>query len=304
MNNSRIAIIGAGDVGATTAYAILLKNIACEILLVDANQMHCKGQVLDLCDALPFYRSSTVRQATLQEAGSADIILIAAGARQKPGQSRTELLTANYTIMTSIIDGLQPISPDTIIIVISNPVDILTEFVQAKAGLPRNQVFGSGTLLDSLRLRGLLKEKTGIAEQSIQAFILGEHGDTQFPVWSSASIAGIPITQFPGITQPLLDEYANQSRQKAYDIIACKQATYFGVAACVANMCESILFNQRHVMPISTYLSNLGVCLSVPCVLGRGGIEQILRQGLDASELEKLAISAQAIKTIRDSIQG
>lgn len=303
MKNSRIAIIGAGDVGATTAYAILLKNIACEILLVDANQMHCKGQVLDLCDALPFYRSSTIRQATLKEAGSADIILIAAGARQKPGQSRTELLTTNYAIMSSIINDMQPLSPDSIIIVISNPVDILTEFIQNKAGLPRNQVFGSGTLLDSLRLRGLLKQKTGIAEQSIGAFILGEHGDTQFPVWSSASIAGIPITQFPGLTQPLLDEYANQARQKAYDIIACKEATYFGVAACVANMCESILFDKREIVPLSTYLSDLGVCLSLPCVLGSSGIEQVLRQGLDASELKKLAISAQAIKTIRDSTQ-
>ncbi len=296
MGRSRIAIIGAGSVGSTTAYAIMLKNIAAEIMLVDVNEVRCKGEVLDLADALPFYCTSTLSQAKPKDAGAADIIIIAAGARQKQGQTRAELIHSNHGIMSSIIKEMSPLNPEAIIIIISNPVDVLTQLVQNLSGLPRNQVFGSGTLLDSLRLCGLIKQKIGISEQSIQAFVLGEHGDTQFPAWSCSTIAGISLTQFPGITQQILDELAQEACQKAYTIIACKEATYFGVAACVASMCESVLFDQKRIMPLSTYIPEFDVCLSVPVVLGASGVEQVLLQVLSPAEREKLAISTAAVK--------
>lgn len=300
MNSSciRIAIIGAGSVGSTTAYALMLKNIAAEIMLVDIDCTRCMGEVLDLEDAASLQQSASIRQASIKEAGAADIILLAAGARQQVRQSRTQLLDANKEVISSIIKQMQPINKQALIIVISNPVDIMTRLVQITSGLPTNQVFGSGTILDSLRLRVLLKQKIGIAEQSIHAYILGEHGDTQFPVWSSATIAGIPITQFSGLTQSILDTCADQARQKVYDIIACKQATYFGVATCVAVMCEAILCNTKQILPLSTYVSDLDVCLSVPCVLGRNGIEQILLDGLNGLEREQLAASARVLKEV------
>jgi len=299
MNLSKIAIIGAGSVGTTTAYALILQNTAAEIILVDANEIRCRGEILDLSDALPFSQTTLVQAGTITDAAQADIIIIAAGARQKPGQSRIELLAANKNSISSIIAQMKPIAPHAIIIMVSNPLDVLTLHVQELAGLPRNQIFGTGTFLDSLRLRELIAQKIKIAEKSVHAYILGEHGDTQFPAWSLAHVDGVPLTQFPHLTMPILENLATQARDKAYEIISCKDATFFGIATCVAKMCQAILFDQKLVLPLSTYQEKYGVCLSMPAVLGKHGIEKQLDVILTKEEQVRLEASAEALKKNR-----
>lgn len=298
MKQSRIAIIGAGAVGATTAYALILKNCAAEILLVDVDEQRCLGEIFDLSDALPFSNCSSIRRGTTQEAGQADIIIIAAGQRQKPNQTRTELLDANKRTMASIIQSMQPINSSALIIVVTNPVDILTLYAQRYAGLDCKQVFGSGTYLDTQRLCTLVAHKLAVAEESVYAYVIGEHGDTQFAAWSSAHVGGIHLSNFPQLTAQVRDEIEKQTQQKAYEIIACKDATYFGIATCIARICEAIIFNQKIVIPLSCYQKQFGVCLSLPAVLGAQGIEKILPIPLDAHEQEKLQQSAQKLKKL------
>jgi len=296
MKNFKIAIIGAGSVGTTTAYALILQNTAAEIILVDSNEVRCRGEVLDLSDALPLSQTTTIYSGSFADAGQADIIIITAGARQKPGESRTELLATNKQVITSIITQIKPINPQAIIIVVSNPLDVLTLHAQELAGLPRNQIFGTGTLLDSLRLRKMIAQKIAVAEESIHAYILGEHGDTQFPAWSMAHVDGVPLAQFPMLNNNILDGITQQARDKAYEIIASKGATFFGIAACVSKICQAILFDQKLVLPLSTYQEKYGVCLSMPCVLGKNGIEKQLDIALTGKELEKLEASAAALR--------
>lgn len=295
MNSFEIAIIGAGSVGTTTAYSLILQNTPAEIILIDANEVRCRGEILDLSDVLPFSQTTLVHAGTLKDAAQADIIVIAAGARQKPGQTRIELLKTNKAVIKSIIDGVGAINPHAIIIMASNPLDILTLWAQGLAKLPRTQIFGTGTFLDSLRLRESIAQKTNVSVKSVHAYILGEHGDTQFAAWSLAHIDGMPVSQFPQLTKPILDQYAQEARDKAYQIISCKDATYYGIASCVSKMCQAILFDQKIVLPLSVYHEKHKVCLSMPSVLGAQGIERQLDVELTPEEEAMLEKSAQAI---------
>ena len=296
MKHKKIAIIGAGAVGSTTAYALMFKNIIAEIILVDIDEKRCLGEILDLSDALSFCGTSKIRSGTAQDAAQADIIIISAGMRQRPGQTRIELTSINRSIISTVLEQIRPISLHAIIIMVTNPVDILTLDAQKFSGLPRNQVFGSGTFLDTQRLCGILAKKLNIAEQSIDAYILGEHGDTQFPAWSSAHIANIPLLSFPSVNQENLNQAAEETRKKAYEIVDCKGATHYGIAACVATMCQAIIFNQKLAMPLSCYIPSFEVCLSMPAILGENGIEQILPIPLNEKEQQQLAHSAEFLQ--------
>lgn len=303
MKHTKIAIIGAGRVGTTTAYALMLKNIVGEILLVDIDPQRCKGEIFDLADTLSFSTASNIHEASLKEAGQADIIIVAAGISQKPGQSRTELLKTNHTIITGIMHDMQPINKNAVLLIVTNPVDLMTLCAQEHAGLPVNQVFGSGTFLDSTRLQLAIANAVGVAEESVQAYILGEHGDSQFPAWSSAQISGIPLLKFPGITQADLEKIAKQTKNKVYEIILCKGSTFFGIATCVAALCESIIFNQKKVFTLSVFNQAFGVCLSVPAVLGERGIEKVLPIPLNNEEQKQFALSATTIRSTKESIR-
>lgn len=298
MKQSKIAVIGAGSVGSTTAYALLLKNIAAHVMLVDIDEVRCRGEILDLSDAISFSESSQAYSATLQQAALADIVIIAAGKKQDPGQPRTQLAQTNSKIVTDIITKMHPIQKNAIIILVTNPVDITTLCAQKVAHLPQSQVFGSGTLLDTQRLRGLLAKKLHVAEQSIDAYVLGEHGDSQFVAWSSAHVAGTPILEFGNLTEKSLKKIAQETKNRAQEIIACKGATYYGIAACVANMCESILFDQKTVMPLSIFNKEFNVCLSLPVVLGAKGIKQTVPMQLNEQEAKALQNSAQTLQKI------
>ena len=298
MKHSKIAIIGAGFVGSTTAYALLLKNIAAEIILVDVNEIRCRGEILDLSDALSFDGTSKVRLGNAQDAAQADIIVIAAGKPQEPNEDRRTLLQTNKSVFDAIFAAIKPINSQAIVIIVTNPLDLMTYYAQSLAGLPHNQVFGSGTFLDTLRLRNIIAEKAGVANTSVDAYILGEHGDSQFAAWSSAQIAGIPIAEYPGIQLKDLDAMATAVRNKAYEIIACKGSTYFGIATCVTRICEAIIFDQKVVMPLSVYNEKYDMCISLPAVLGENGIEKILPIPLNNDEQKKLIDSAQQLRDL------
>jgi len=296
MKQSKIAIIGAGAVGSTTAYALMLQDLTAEIILIDVKKEHCKGEILDLSDSISFSVTSKIRGGNIEDAKNVDIIIITAGIPQKPGQIRDELINTNKRIVSAIMKDLQPINKQAKIIMVTNPLDTLTYIAQQKSGLPKSQVFGTGTFLDTQRIRGLLSNKFQIAEQSIHAYTLGEHGDTQFVAWSCATIGGIPISSFPQLTKENLKTLSEEARNKANEIIQYKGATFFGISACVAAICENIIFDQKRVLPLSVYMENFGVCLSMPSVLGKNGIEKILEIPLNTNEKKLLAMSAKKIK--------
>jgi len=298
MKHSKIAIIGAGSVGSTTAYALILKSIAAEIILIDIDEPRCHGEILDLSDALTFDGSSKIRSGSSADAAQADIIIIAAGRAQKPGETRRELLTTNKKIIADIFATIKPINPAAIIIMVTNPVDPLTALAQSISDLPIHQVFGTGTFLDTLRLRGHIAEKFNIARESIHAYIIGEHGDSQCVAWSSAEIAGTPITQFPDMHEKNFEAIAQKVKNIAYDIIACKGSTHFGIATCVAKICNAIVFDQKLIMPLSTYIKDYDVVFSMPVVVGENGIEKIIPIPLNDNERKNLELSAEQLKIV------
>lgn len=298
MKSTKISIFGAGTVGSTITYALLLKNVTAEIKLIDIDETRCRGEILDLSDALAFCGPSKIESGTPKDAQESDIIIIAAGKGQKPNEDRIRLYEKNKKIITTIMNSIRPIKQDAIVIMVTNPLDLLTFDAQKLSNLPRSQIFGTGTFLDTQRLRNVLSKKLHIAEQSIHAYILGEHGDTQFPAWSCAYVAGIPITSFKQLDAKELEKIAQKTQDKVYEIISCKGATYWGIATAVAAICRTIIFDQKRVTPLSIYLDQFDVCLSMPVVLGRNGIEEILDIPLSDSEQKQLALSAESLKKL------
>ena len=298
MKPTKISIIGAGNVGSSIAYALILKNIPATIKLIDIDEKRCRGEILDLSDALAFCGSSNISSGTPKDAQESDIIIIAAGRNQKPGEDRIQLYNNNKKVITKIMETIRPVKNDGIIIMVTNPLDLLTFEVQKLSNLPHSHIFGTGTFLDTQRLRNILSQKLHIAEQSIHAYILGEHGDTQFPAWSCAYVAGIPIDSFPELDQETLKKIALEAKTRASEIISCKGATYWGIATTVATICRTIIFDQKRVTPLSVYLDTFDVCLSMPVVLGKNGIEKILEIPLSKLEKQQLALSAEFLKKL------
>lgn len=296
MKQPNIAIIGAGTVGATTAYSLITHNIPAHLMLIDVNDRKCQGEVEDLADALSFSKTESISIGNIAQAGQADIAIISAGIPQKPGQPRSELLATNYGIITDILQGMQPLNPNLIIIMVTNPVDVLTYVAQHVTNLPKEQIFGSGTLLDSQRLRNLISKKSHIAPSSIDLYIVGEHGDNQCVAWSSATIAGSPLLEFSNISQHELEQMALQAKNKAYSIIACKGSTAFGIASCITTYCQNIVYDTQQIVPVSCYSPEYKVCLSLPAVLGQQGITQILKPPMNYQEQQLLDKSIAAIQ--------
>jgi L-lactate dehydrogenase len=298
MKPHSIAIIGAGHVGATTAYTLILKNLASEIFLVDIDTEKCEGEVRDLQDMLALSEAEAVHNASYKQARSADIIIITAGAAQKKGETRRDLTHKNTTIIKTIMAGLAPIHPQTNIIMVTNPVDVCTYVAQNASPLPRNQIFGTGTWLDTQRLRFLVGQALNIAPQSVDAYVLGEHGDMQYTLWSQAYIAGRSIYDF-GITDDQLQEIASKAKQEAYEIINRKGSTYYGIAAHIADICTSIIYNQKRIFPLSCWHPPEQVCLSVPAVLDNKGAAPLV---IEPTQKEK-TIQRETSQKLRELIE-
>ncbi|ORX84211.1 L-lactate dehydrogenase [Basidiobolus meristosporus CBS 931.73] len=293
--NKTIAIIGSGSVGASIASALILRNVSSTVLLVDVDPKVAEGQSLDLTDSL-FLSSSHVKVGTYAEAGQADIIVITAGAKQKPGETRMQLIEKNYAILQNVITNMSPINPNAKILLVANPVEILAHITQKISGLPHNQVFGSGTFLDSGRLRSALGRKLGVNDTAIHCYVLGEHGDHQFVAWSSATVGGVPLLEYPQLKEVDLRALAHEVKRKAYQIIDLKGATYYGIGACVSSLCESILNHQCHIRPVSCWVEKYQCYVSVPAVIGARGIENVIDIRLNEEETKSMESAVEAMK--------
>jgi len=295
----KIAVIGAGLVGSTIAYTLVMKNLAAEVILVDINEAKEEGEVMDINDALSFVETGKIRGGSYQDAATADVIVITAGLPQKSGdQSRLELVNKNKEILKSIFDQIKPLNPEVKIVVVSNPVDIMTYYAQEFSGLPRNQVFGTGTSLDTSRLRTEIALALDINVQSVDGFVLGEHGESEFVAWSTVSVGGVLIKDKLGSDK--LDEIAKKVRDDAKNIIDRKGSTFYGIAAVTTDIIESVLLDQNKVLPISSRIEDWngvsGVCLGVPAVVGKEGVKSIWSLELNDEEKEKLKLSAEKIR--------
>ncbi|KAJ2617601.1 hypothetical protein H4S08_000242 [Coemansia sp. RSA 1365] len=294
----RVSVIGGGgNVGAATAFSLIAKGVPAEVLVVDVVEKAAEGQALDISDAA-FMMPGICRKGTFKEAGQSDVIIVTAGARQQPNEPRSALIDRNYKIIKSIMDSLQPIKQTAKILMVSNPVDVLTDIAQKTSGLPRNQVIGSGTYLDSGRLRNALSEITGVSPTSIHAYMLGEHGDNQFTGWSSARIGGRPLLEHPKMKEVDLDKIYEQIQRKAYVIIEAKGSTYYGIGICAATIAEALLNNTNQVFPIVNYVEKFGCYLSWPAAIGCDGVEQSFDVKLDSDECKKLDAAISAIKEV------
>ncbi len=289
--NHCIAIIGTGAVGTTTAYSLIMHNLCSEILLIDSDQKKCKGEQLDLADTLGFSAATKVTLATYEDARNAKIIIITAGAPQKPGQSRSQLITTNKSIITDIIDKLSPISTDSIVIIVTNPVDALTTLVQQLTNLPHTHIIGSSTWLDTQRLRRLTAEKLDVAPESLPLYVVGEHGPAQYITWNNISLAGTPLDYW-NITEQSKQELGAETIDTVNQIICAKGATFFGVAACITDLCKAIIFNEKRIIPVSTYSSAYHVCMGLPAIIGANGVEQLIPLNPTPEE-EAILIQAQ-----------
>ena len=310
---TRVAVVGVGAVGSTFAYSLLLSGLAAEILLVDANARRAEGEAMDLAHAVPLTRTARVWAGTLEDCRGAAITVIAAGVGQRMGESRLELLGRNAAIIREIVPAVASANPDGIIVVATNPVDILAHLAWKASGLPSARVIGSGTILDTARFRALLAEHFGVDPRSVHAHIAGEHGDSEVPVWSLANIAGMPLADFAaangiGHDPATLEAIFAATRDAAYQIIERKGATYYAVAAGLVRICEAILRDQSTVLSVSSLICDYygidDVYLSVPTVLGRTGVEKTLRLALSAEEASGLRRSAEVLKSTLATLEA
>jgi L-lactate dehydrogenase len=309
---TRIAVIGAGLVGATTAYALLRTGIAAEIVIVDANQTRAEGEAMDLAHATPFERPSRIWSGEWDDVAGAEVVVVAAGSGQKPGQTRLELAQRNAGIMRDIARRTAEVAPDSILLVATNPVDVLTQVALQASGFPPSRVIGSGTLLDTARFRALLAEFYDVDPRSVHVFIIGEHGDSEVPVWSLANIAGMRLREYAtahdqAYPEAELGRIFQETRDAAYRIIERKGATYYAIASGLARVVEAIVRDKHTDMSVSSLVDGPfgihGVCLSLPAVIGRDGIERVLPLLLDESEEAQLRHSADVVRASFEGVQ-
>lgn len=298
LKGMHVAVIGAGFVGTSTAFALLCAAKTAHVTLTDVNAEKCLGEVLDLEDG-----DGRIEMATPQEAGQADIIVITAGRGQREGETRLDLLKANSAIMRSIVAGMQPIKQSAKMVVVSNPCDALTFVVQESAGLPLGQVFGSGTVLDSRRLCIALAHRIGVSPASVNLFVLGEHGDSQFPAMSLATMGGVPLQQCPQMEGIDLSDEAQKSASKAYSIIKKKGYTSFGVAQAVVAIIQAVVGDEQQVLPVSVRVPDRNCCLSLPCVVGINGVERALDHVVEHFTPEEKAKYDASIQTMEEVVQ-
>jgi L-lactate dehydrogenase len=302
----RVAVVGMGNVGATFAYALLLSGLAAEIVLIDVNRAKAEGEAMDLNHTEPFAHPTRILAGDYQDCAGAAVTVVTAGAAQHPGETRLDLVKRNYDIFSRIIPEVGHNNPDGIILIATNPVDVLTFASLKLSGLSPKRVLGSGTILDTARFRHLLSEYFDVDPRSIHAHIIGEHGDSEVPVWSLANIAGMRLPDFArasGVPHDEfhMDEIFKQTRDAAYQIIQRKGASFYAVAAGLMRIVEAILRDQHTILSVSSLVSDYyginDVCLSLPTIVSREGIEKVLHLELDQKEQTALKHSAEVLKT-------
>jgi len=296
----KIAVIGAGNVGSTAAYTLMLKGLAAQVLLIDINDKKEKGEVLDIADGLCFAETGCVKGGNFADAADADLIILSAGVAQKPGETRLQLADKNKTIARDIFRKIGKVKSSAVIIVVANPVDVITYTVQQAVKLPKSQIFGSGTALETARLKTVLGHLLKVNPHSVEGFVVGEHGDSGLVAWSSVIIGGLPIRHFIKSDKEL-KKLEQKIKNEVYDIIKRKGATYFGIASVIAELAEAVVLNQQRVLPVTSRLKHWngisGLCLGAPAVIGQNGVDKLWPLTLTATEKKQLAASAKKIKS-------
>ena len=313
IENSKVTIVGAGSVGSSAAYACLIRGSARHIALYDIAAERVDAEVLDLAHGSQFTGASDISGGSdLSVVAGSHVVVITAGAKQKPGQTRIELAAVNARIVADLMPQLLSVAPDAIYVIVSNPCDVLTVLAQEQSGLPAERIFASGTVLDTSRLRWKLARRAGVSTSSVHAYIVGEHGDTEFPLWSTATIGTVPILNWVGpdghrFTPDALDAVAVDVRDAAYTVIKGKGATNYAIGLSVARIVEAILQDEHAVMPVSTVLPGLhgvgGVALSVPSIVSVKGARPVDQTVFSPSELALCRRSADALRAVTDSLR-
>ncbi|MBQ5926479.1 MAG: L-lactate dehydrogenase [Clostridia bacterium] len=307
---NKVTIIGAGWVGSTIAYSLVVSSPVSEIVLIDIKEEKAVGEALDIKQATPFLSPTKIYAGSYEDAVDSEIVIITSGFGRKPGQTRLDLAQTNVDVLKDITPKIVKYAPNAIYIIVANPVDVLTYVFTKISGLPKSHVIGSGTILDTIRLRTRLSELYSINQKQVHAYVLGEHGDTSFVAWSAADITGIPLTEYDAArtnkdvavkdyTREEVEEYVRKSGGK---IIACKGATFYGIAASVCQIIKSLYSGADTVMSLSTLLEGeygvSDVAMSTLCVIGNNGVKTTLTPKLSEDEMEKFHASADALKKV------
>ena len=299
---NRIAVVGCGHVGATSAYSLIMAGVAREVVLIDSNRKLAEGEAMDLQHAAALSRPVRVWAGDYSDAADASIAVIAAGLATLPGETRLDLLGRNVRVVRECMRDLLTAGFNGIVLMTTNPVDVLAQVAQSESGLLVERVIGSGTVLDTARLRAILGERLGLEARSVHAYVIGEHGDSEIAAWSAASVAGVSLKAYcTSISEYLdFDELLRQVRGAAPEIVQHKGYTSFAIASCVTRICEAILRDEHTVLPVSTMLKGQygisDVYLSLPCVLGQRGVERIIELPLDEKERAGLHASSEVLR--------
>jgi len=306
----KIAIIGAGKVGSTFAFSLMISGLAREIVLIDKNESLAIGECMDLNHGLSFAHPTKIYAAGYEGCENADIVVITAGANQKPDQTRTDLVHTNVAIFKEIVPAIVKYTSDAILLVVTNPVDILTYVTLKLSGFPSNRVIGSGTVLDTARLKYMISDYARVDTRNVHAYIIGEHGDTELPVWSNATIGGMDVETYCseyaklGNVRNELNELFLKVKNSAYEIIKLKGATNYSIAMALVKITKSIIRNENSILPVSTLITDYyginDVCISIPSIVNINGVEQSVKIELSAEEEDLFKLSA---NTLRKFIQ-
>lgn len=307
----KVAVIGCGFVGATSAFSLIQTGLFSEMVLIDANAKKAEGEAMDLSHGSAYLTPMNIYAGTYDDIVDAGIIVITAGANQKPDETRLDLVKKNVQIFKSIIPEIKKRNCEGILLIVSNPVDILTEVALKLSGFPSNRVIGSGTVLDTARLKYVLGKHLQVDPRDVHAYIIGEHGDSELVVWSGAQVAGIHINHFCELRghfnhEEAMERLAQEVRDSAYEIIERKGATYYGVAVAVKRIATAIVKDEHAVLPVSSLMQGEfglnDLCLSIPTVIGQKGVEKVVDIYLNNDENDKLQSSARALKEVLDDL--
>ena len=311
VNNRKVAVVGLGFVGSASAFALMQSGLFSEMVLVNRDMSKAEGEALDISHGLPFAKPMKIYAGTYDDIVDAAVIVITSGAGQKPGETRLDLVRKNVEVYRSIIPEIAKRDCEGILLIVSNPVDILTSAAVKLSGFPENRVFGSGTVLDTARLKYLLGEHLNVDSRSVHAFIIGEHGDSEIAAWSSANVSGVPLHNFCEMRghfehEKAMYEIAEGVKNSAYEIIEKKKATYYGIAMSVKRICEAIVRDEKSILPISSIQHGQygieGVALSMPAVVGKNGVETLVPIELNEAEQTALRHSADTLKQVLNDV--
>lgn len=312
VNDRKVAIIGCGFVGSSSAFALMQSGLFSEMVLIDADVNRAEGEALDISHGLPFAKPMKIYAGSYEDIADAAIVIVTAGAGQKPGETRLDLVKKNVEIFKSIIPEIAKQDFNGILLIVANPVDILTYVAAKLSKLPQGRVFGSGTVLDSARLKYLLGEHLDVDNRSVHAFIIGEHGDSEMAAWSSANVSGIPLNDFCEMRgyfkhEESMKKILEEVKNSAYEIIEKKHATYYGIAMSVRRICEAIIRDEKSILPVSSIQKGEygieNVALSIPAIVGREGVEKVVPIKLSDTEKEELIKSANTLKNVLGTVE-